>query len=151
MAQVVYQGYYDDLAAGYVVGTTDLRARLVMSNTTIADAGQEDAQTISDFTTLDEVDGVGYAMLDLENVTVAYDSANDRLVIDADDGDFDGGTGSIAASSRQVTRVLIERYVDGTDPNDVPWLSIDIGPYTTSGGAFDVIWNSLGIAYVGSA
>jgi hypothetical protein len=126
MAQVVYQGFYDDIVAGFVKAATDVRARLVMSNTTIDT--QEDAQTISDFTTLDECDGTGYVLLQIANLTVAYDSTNDRLVIDGDDGDFDGGSGVITASSRTITRVLIERYVDGTDANDVPWFSIEHRP-----------------------
>ena len=120
-----------------------------MSNTTIDT--EEDAQTISDFTTLDECDGLGYIALDIANVTVAYDSSNDILVIDGDDGDFEGGIGSIGASTRTITRVLIMRYVDGTAANDVPYSSVDIGPYTTSGGTFDVTWNSSGIIYLGSA
>ena len=149
MAQVVYQGFYDDLMAGNVTSSADLRALLVMSNTTID--VDEDAQTLSDFTTIDECDGTGYSELDLASVSVAYDSTNDRLVIDAADGDFDGGGGSITATTREVSRVLIKRYVDGTDANDVPWFSIDIGPYDPVGGAFDVTWNSTGIAYIGSA
>lgn len=149
MAQAVYQGFYDDLVAGNVTASADLRAMLVMSNTTTDT--ETDAQTLSDFTTQDECDGVGYAQLDLLTITCAYDTATDRLVIDAANGDFDGGLGTIAASSRDVTRVLIYRYVDGTDANDVPWASIDIGPYTTAGGAFDVTWNATGVIYIGSA
>ena len=149
MAQVVYQGFYDDLLAGTVASTVDIRARLVMSDTTID--VDEDAQNTSDFTDLDECDGVGYAELDIANSTVAYDAATDTVVIDGDDGDFDGGGDIVGASSRDVTRVLIERYVDGTDSNDVPWFSLDVGPFTTSGGPFDVTWNSLGIGYLGSA
>ena len=151
MAQVVYQGFYDDVLAGNVTASADLRAILCMSNTDIADAGAEDAQNMSDFADYDECDGLGYAELDLANVTMAYDSTANTLVIDADNGDFDGGGDVIQTSSRQVTRVLIKRYVDGTDANDVPWTSIDIGPFTTSGGPFDVTWNASGAIYIGSA
>lgn len=149
MAQVIYQGFYDDLEAGNVTDNVDIRAHLLMSNTT-TDV-EPDAQNVSDFTTYDEADGVGYVALDLANVTVTYDDSNDRLVIDADDGDFEAGLGSIGVCSRNITRVAITRYVDGTAANDVPWGSIDIGPYVPAGGAFDVTWNSTGILHIGSA
>lgn len=149
MAQVVYQGFYDDLMAGEVAAGVDLRAVLVMSDTTIAT--EPDAQTLSDFTDMDICDGVGYAELDLASVTVAYDTTNDRLKIDAADGDFDGGTDEVLAASRQITRVLLKRYVDGTDANDIPWVSVDVGPYTTSGGPIDVTWHANGVVYIGSA
>jgi hypothetical protein len=149
MTQTVYQGFYDDLAAGEANSAADVRARLLMSNTTVA--AEEDAQTISDFTTLDECDGVGYVELTIANLDVAYDAATDLYVIDGDDGDFEGGLGEILASTRPVSRILIYRYVDGTDAADVPWFSQDIGPFYTVGGKFDVMWNSTGIAYIGSA
>lgn len=146
MATVFYQGLDDDKAAGNLATGVDLRCMAVMSNTTIDT--EEDAQTLSDFTTIDEADGVGYAQADLASVTVTYDSTNDRhRVVDADDFDLDGGTDSVAVCSRDVTRLLYYRYVDGTDANDVPWLSIDIGPYTPQGSSFDVVVNTTGIYY----
>ena len=145
MAQVIYQGFFDDVAAGNVTSSADLRAMLLMANTTTDT--EEDAQTMSDFTTIDEADGVGYAALDIAGVSVAYDSTNNRLVIDGTDDDFESG--GIDTCSRNVTRVLIKRYVDGTDANDVPWSSIDIGPYSPGGGTFDVTWNTTGILYIG--
>jgi hypothetical protein len=151
MTQVIYQGFYDDLAAGNVTSSADLRVMAVMSDTTIATAGQEDAQTLSDFTDMDECDGVGYAQHDIANVAVAYDSTDNHLVIDGDDGDLDGGTDIIQASSRNVTRYMVYRYVDGTDANDVPWMSEAVGPFTLTGGPFDILWNSAGILYLGSA
>ena len=147
MAQQVYQGFFDDLAAGNVLTGADCRAQLVMSNTTIDT--EADAQTISDFSTYDECDGAGYFELDLGTVTFTYDSANDRMVLDADNGDLDGGVGTVNASSRQITRVNYYRYVDGTAANDVPWASIDIGPYDTVGGPVDITINTTGILYLG--
>lgn len=147
MAQQFYQGFWDDLEAGLVTQTTDVRAMIVMSNTTIDT--EVDAQTLSDFTTIDECDGAGYAELDLSSITVAYDDTNDRLKVDAADGDFDGGSDIVNASTRSLTRVMIYRYVDGTDANDIPWSSIDIGPYTTAGGPIDVTWPTVGIIYIG--
>ena len=151
MTQTVYQGFYDDLAAGNVTSAADLRAMALMSDTTVSDAGQEDAQTLSDFTDMDECDGAGYAQHDIASVAVSYDATDNRLVVDGDDGDFDAGGDIIQVSSRTVTKYMVYRYVDGTDANDVPWVSEDIGPFTMSGGPFDMLWNTAGILYIGSA
>ena len=147
MAQAVYQGLHDDIIGGSLTSSADLRLMAVMSNTTTDT--ETDAQTLSDFTTIDECDGVGYAQADLASLSVAYNASTDKLVIDADDCDLDGGSDIIAVSTRQVTRLLFYRYVDGTDANDVPWFSIDVGPFTLSGGPFDVQFNTTGIATVG--
>lgn len=149
MAQVIYQGFYDDLLAGSVTASADLRVLLVMEDTTCDT--EPDAQNMSDFTTIDECDGAGYAQLDLASVAAAYDSANDRLEFDAADGDMDGGSGIIGAATRDVTGYVLYRYVDGTDANDVPWGYRDIGPYTMAGGPFDFTWNAEGILQLGSA
>lgn len=146
MADVFHRGMYDDIVAGNFTSSADLRLMAVMSNTTCDT--ETDAQTLSDFTTIDECDGVGYAQLDLASVAVAYDATNDRLWVDAADGDLDGGGDSVAVSTRQVTGVVVYRYVDGTDANDVPWCYMDVGPYTLSGGKFDVVWASTGILYI---
>lgn len=147
MAQAVYQGFHDDLEAGVVTDAVDLRAKAVMSNTTIDT--EVDAQTISDFTTLDECDSVGYAEADLTSVTVAYDDTNDRFInIDAADFDLDGGGDIVAVATRSITRLLYYRYVDGTAANDVPYFSIDIGPFDPSGGPFDVTIHADGIYYI---
>jgi hypothetical protein len=142
MSQKIYRGWHDDMLAGNVVSAVDLRIMLVMTNTT---CDTEDAQTLSDFTTIDECDGVGYAQLDLAGVGAAWDAVNLREEWDATDGDMDGGGGSIAASARDVQGYVVYRYVDGTDANDVPWGYRDIGPYTTAGGPFDFAWNAEGI------
>jgi len=149
MVQTVYQGFYDDIMGGTVIAASDLRAILVMSNTTTDT--EEDAQTMSDFTTIDECDGVGYAEYDVVSHAVAYNSTTDVLAIDGDDGDMDGGGDVIQVSTRDVTGIVFYRYVDGTDANNVPWFSETIGPFTLSGGPFNVVINAAGIATIGSA
>ena len=146
MAQVMFRGFVDDVLAGTAVSGADLRVLLVMTNTTCDT--EHDAQTLSGFTTLDECDGTGYARLNLASVAGAWDATNNRYEWDADDGDMDGGGGSITASSRAVQGYVIYRYVDGTAANDVPWGYRDIGPYTLSGGSFDFTWNVEGIAQI---
>ena len=146
---MIYQGFYDDLMGGSFTGAPDCRVYLLMTNTTCDT--ELDAQTMSDFTTIDECDGAGYVQLDLLTGTTAYDVANDRLEYDAADGDMDGGSSIIAAASRDVSMYLVKRYVDGTDANDVPWFAKEIGPYTLAGGAFDFTWNAEGLLQIASA
>jgi hypothetical protein len=148
MAQYVYQGYFDDIVGGNA-GAVDLRVLLVMSNSTFDT--DTNVANLSDITTLDECDGAGYARLDLQTVTAAWDGTNMRLEYDAADGDMDGGSGIITASTRQVTGFIVYRYVDGTAANDVPWFGRDIGPYSLAGGAFDFQWNAEGFLQVASA
>jgi len=148
MSQYVYQGYFDDVIGGNA-GVEDLRVMLVMTNSTFD--SQIDVQTMSDFTTIDECDGAGYVQLDLLSAAAAWDSGNSRLEYDAADGDLDGGSGIITASTRQVSGFIVKRYVDGTDANDVPWFGRDIGPYTLAGGAFDFQFNAEGILQLASA
>ena len=148
MAQYVYQGYFDDVIGGNA-GAVDLRLMLVMTNSTFD--SEIDVQTLSDFTTIDECDGAGYVQLDLAGVAAAWDAANDRLEYDATDGDLDGGSGIITASTRNVSGFIVYRYVDGTDANDVPWFGRDIGPYALAGGAFDFQFNAEGILQLASA
>jgi hypothetical protein len=149
MAQLLYQGLYDDMVAGNFTSSADLRIMLVMTNTTCDT--EADAQNLSDFTTIDECDGVGYAQRDLASVAVAYDAANDRLGVDAADADMTGDTDSIAVSTRDVSGYVVYRYVDGTDANDVPWGYIDVGPYTLSGGDFTITFPTAGVLYWASA
>lgn len=149
MAQLIFQGFYDDLEAGTVTDAVDIRIMAVMTDTTCDT--EVDAQTLSDFSNIDECDGVGYAQLDLLNVTVAYDDTNDMLKIDADDGDLDGGGDVINVSTRDVQGLVCYRYVDGTDANDVPWWYLDVGPYTLGGGPFDITWHTNGVTRIKTA
>jgi hypothetical protein len=149
MGQIVYQGYLNDIIGGAAVAAADLRVLLVMTDTTCDT--ENDAATMSDFTVIDECDGVGYVQLDLLSGAAAYDAVNDRLEYDVADGDMDGGGGIITVSTRSVSGFLIKRYVDGTDANDVPWVFRDIGPYILSGGAFDFEWSTEGIIQVAGA
>jgi hypothetical protein len=151
MAQIVFRGFSDDMIAGNAIAAADLRVLLVMTNTTVDT--EHDVQTLSGFTTLDECDGVGYARLDLASVAGAWDATNNRYEWDADDGDMDGGTNSILASTRDIQGFVIYRHVDGTDANDVPWVYSDTGgfPFTTGGGSFDFTWDTEGLIQVKSA
>lgn len=95
--------------------TADLRVMLCMSNTTCDT--EVDAANLSDFTTIDEYDGSGYSQIDLANIQVNEDLANDRAEVDADNSNF-GAT--VAAGTRQAVGALIYQFIDGTDANDIP-------------------------------
>jgi hypothetical protein len=123
MATTIFQGFYDDLLAGELTGAPDLRVLLVMSS--FSGETEEDAQTLSDITTLDEFDGVGYSRLDLAGVAVAYDSTADEVQFDGTDGSFGD---PVAPGSDVIYGMVVYRYVDGTAANDV------VHAFTSDGG-----------------
>lgn len=148
MAELFFQGLYNDIIGGNFTSSADVRIILVMTNTTCDT--EEDAATMSAFTTIDEADGVGYVEIDLANVTLAYDSTNNRLELNGD-ADVWTTASSLGACSRDVQGFVVYRYVDGTDANDVPWMYSDEGgfPYTPAGGDAAFTPNSEGIIQVG--
>lgn len=147
MAQAVYQGFFNDLESGAVADGADLRCLGTMSDTTIDT--EYTAQVLSDFTDIDEMDCVGYSQADLANVVVSY-VTDQKVKIDCDDFNLDGGADIVQTCTRNVTRLLFYRYVSGAAAADVPWFSIDIGPFTPAGGPFDVTVDTTGLAIIGS-
>lgn len=98
--------------------TGDVRAALVMSNTT-ADT-DEDAEFIADIGTLDEHNGAGYARQALANESFAVDLANDRWAFDADPIVF----ASLGVGTRQCVGMLLYLHVTN-DADSKPLLYID--------------------------
>ena len=80
MAAVVFKGFYTALQAGSLAGTPDIRHKLTMGDTTCDT--EEDSVYLSDFTDIDEFDGIGYAELDAASVTFAYVDADDEMQLD---------------------------------------------------------------------
>lgn len=122
-------------------GTHDIRAMLVMTNTT-ADTDQ-DVANIADIGTLDEYDGSGYGRATLASETVNEDAANNRAEFDV--ADFNFGT-TVAAGTRQAAGMVIYRHV--TNDADALLLAyIDTGgfPVAGGGGAFAVTVNAEGL------
>lgn len=126
--------------------TGDMRALLVMSNTT-ADT-EEDTDFIGNFTTLDEYDGANYARQALVNESFAVDTTNDRFVFDADDVVFT----SLGAGTRQAVAVILYLHVT-TDADSKPIYYIDTGGFPFDGNGQDatIAWNASGIAYLQNA
>ena len=100
----------------------DIRARLVMTNTT-CDTEIDAITNLSDYTTIDVGDATGYADIALDTETITENDANDRA-------DFDTVaaivfTGLSGDATRDYQGVLLYQYVDGTDANDIPLCFVD--------------------------
>jgi len=126
----------------------DIRARLCM-NTTTCDTEKDAITDIADFTLVDVADATGYADVALTSEAVAVDDANDRSEFDAADVSFTGLSGD---ATRDYQGVLIYKYVDGTDANDIPIAFIDFTADITSAATqVDVPWSSEGILQLAQA
>lgn len=127
---------------GLDLDTNDIRAKLLMTNTT-ADTEKDNITSISSITTLDLCDATGYADVALTSEAVAEDSVNDRAEFDAADISFTGLGGD---ATRAYQGVLIYKYVDGSSLNDVPIAFVEFSatiPATAT--QVDVPWNAEGI------
>lgn len=126
---------------GIDLDTDDIRARLCMTNTT-CDTETDAINDLADYTTIDPADATGYADVQLTE-SVAVDEANDRAEFDATDISFSGLSGD---ATRDYQGVLLYKYVDGTNANDLPVAFIDFAsdiPSTAT--QVNVPWNSEGI------
>lgn len=127
---------------GIDLDTDDIRARLVMTNTT-CDTEVDAINDLADYSTIDPADATGYADVALASEAVAADDANDRAEFDATDASFTGLSGD---ATRDYQGVLIYKYVDGTNANDLPVCFIDFSadiPATAT--QVDIPWNAEGI------
>lgn len=120
----------------------DIRARLCMTNTT-CDTEVDAINDLADYTTIDPADATGYADVALSGEAVAADDPNNRAEFDATDISFTGLGGD---ASRAYQGVLLYKFVDGTNANDLPLCFIDFTsdiPATAT--QVDVPWNAEGI------
>ena len=99
----------------------DIRARLCM-NTTTCDSEIDAINDLADYTLIDVCDATGYADVALATEAVNVDDANDRAEFDADNVSFTGLSGD---ATRDYQGILLFKYVDGTDANDLPLIFID--------------------------
>lgn len=123
----------------------DIRARLCMTNTT-CDTEVDAINTLSNYTTIDPCDATGYADVQLSTEAVNVDDTNDRAEFDAVDLSFTGLSGDAA---RAIQGVLLYKYVDGTNANDIPLCFVDFAadiPATAT--QIDVPWDAEGILQV---
>jgi hypothetical protein len=104
------------------LNTSDIRARLCMTNTT-CDTEIDAIANLSNYTTIDASDATGYADVALDTETVTANDTDNRGDFDtASDIVFSGLSGD---ATRDYQGVLLYKYVDGTDANDIPLCFID--------------------------
>lgn len=142
MASVIYNEFKRANAAGEIdLNADDIRIHLCMTNST-AGTQNDGVVTVSNITTVDKFDGSGYVLKALANEAVNKDDANDRAEFDADDVTYTAlGNGTRAAQG-----VLIHKYVDGTDANDLVIAYVQFSANQNPGGSdFTIQWNAEGI------
>lgn len=146
MASFWYTPAKQKLAKGDLdFDTADIRAKLVMTNTTTDT--EQDAANLAAFTTIDEMDGAGYAELDLAGVSVNQDDPNNRSEVDYNDGNF--GT-AVSNGTRQVQAILYYCRIDGTAANDYPVAYIDApgGNFNPGGAQVNLTVNAEGLLQI---
>lgn len=143
MASVIYNEALRAIAAGEIdLNASDIRARLVMTNTT-CDTENDGVTNLSDFTTIDASDATGYADIDMAGLAVNKDDTNDRAEFDANDLVYSGLSGD---ATRDYQGVLLYVYVDGTDANDKALAFIDFSADVSSSATqVTVPWDAEGI------
>lgn len=143
MASAVPNSAKSNLINGTIdLNSHDIRARLVMTNTT-CDTEVDAINTLSNYTTIDPANATGYADVALTSEAVNTDDTNNRAEFDAADISFTGLGGD---ASRAYQGVLIYKYVDGTNANDIPVCYVDFSstiPATAT--QVNVTWNAEGI------
>lgn len=149
MASNIYNAAMASLIDGTIdLNTDDIRAKLLMTNTT-ADTDKDAIANVDDIGTLDLCDATGYADVALTSEAVAADDANDRAEFDADNISFAGLSGD---GTRAYQGVLLYKYVDGTDANDIPICFIDFtADIPSTATQVDVPWDAEGILQLAQA
>ncbi len=144
MASIVYNEFKRANAAGEIdLNADDIRARLLMTNTT-CDTENAGITNIADFDTVDVSDATSYADVALANEAVNKDDGNNRAEFDADNISFTGLGGD---ATRDYQGVLLYKYVDGTDANDIPIAFVEFTnqPLAKEATQVDVPWDGEGI------
>ena len=123
MASKIPNTALGNLITGVIdLNSSDIRARLVMTNTT-CDTEIDAITNLSDYTTIDVGDATGYADVALDTETVTVNDTDNRADFDtATDIVFTGLSGD---ATRDYQGVLLYKYVDGTDANDIPFEYVD--------------------------
>lgn len=129
------------LNGGLDLNTDDIRARLVMTNTT-CDTEVDAINFLSNYTTIDPADATGYADVALTE-SVGVDDTNNRGEFDATDISFTSLGGD---ASRAYQGVLLYKRVDGTNANDIPVAYIDfLSTIPATATQVNLTWHAEGI------
>ena len=146
MASVVYNKFKQRSAAAEIdLDADDIRLRLCM-NTTTCDTENDGIEDLADFTLIDVCDGANSVDKALASEAVNLDDGNDRAEFDADDVTWT----ALGVGTRTTAGVLVYKYVDGTDANDLPIAYVEFsGAVTHDGTDFAIQWNAEGILQLG--
>ena len=148
MASAIPNSVLAALLQAYLVSGADIRARLCMTNTT-CDTEIDAITNLSDYTTIDVCDATGYADVALASEAAAADDTNDRAEFDATDLSFTGMSGD---ATRDIQGVLLYKFIDGTNANDLPVAFIDFtSDIPSTATQVDVPWNAEGIIQASQA
>jgi len=123
------------------LNTDDIRVLLLMTNTT-ADT-ELDKEFLSQFTTLDEFNGAGYARQALAAEAVNQDTPNARAEFDADDVAF----GALTTGTRQIDAGIIFKFVTN-DADSIPIFLLQFTNFNPGGSALTLEWNAEGVAWL---
>jgi len=142
MASLVYNNFLLLLGQGQIdlrESGDDIRVALLMTNTT-ADTEEETA-LMNAFTTLDEMDGSGYARKTLSSQAIAIDTSADRAEFDIEDLTWS----SLGNGTRAIQGLLILKHVTN-DTDSIPLAFIEFSSTQNPGGSdFTVQIDSQGL------
>lgn len=117
----------------------DLRARLVMTNTTV-DTENDAKDHLDDFTTMDTHDGSGYVEKTCASIAVAVDDTNGGATLDFADITWS----SLGAGTRSIEGVLIYHQDSAADSGRIPILFFDTANVASNGGDVTLTVNASG-------
>lgn len=141
MASFMYNCGPKAILDAALAGTAlDLKAKLVMTNTTV-DTENDAIDRLSDFTTLDTHDGLGYVEKTLASITTSQDDANNRSVLDCADIVWS----SLGTGSRSIEGVIVYHEISASDANRVPILFLDTSNVASNGGDITLAINASGL------
>ena len=147
MASKVFITQIGQMMSSFLVaGTADIRCKLCMSNSTCATDALTDIDAVDEITTLDLSDATGYADVALTTPAVTVDDPNNRGEF-ADSGALNVAFAGLSGdATRDYIGVLLYKYIDGTDANDIPVAWIEFGSSVAKEStSVTVTWNAEGI------
>ena len=141
MASFVYNKAKEHFFRGTFTASTDYRVLLVKGAASTTTDTEDDVEFLSGFTTLGESTASGYARQTLASESINFDSANNRVELDATDPAFG------ALNSDTVGAFILYSEGGGTEATRRPVCYVDTGgfPVVLNGGTFTIQFNAEGI------
>lgn len=139
MANFLYTQGTKEIGDGNIDWINDDIRVILVDDSTSADT-EEDAATISGFTTLGELSGTGYSRKVLASKAVTKDDPNDRTEWDAADVLYS----SINAGTAQAA-IIYKHVNDDSDSIPIAYIDQTDFPIITNGGDVTLNFNAEGI------